>query len=163
MKKKPHMNRPASDPDPLAAWTDRALRQLPDRPAPTALAPRVLAEIRRRATAPWYRRPWLQWPGTPRWGSGLLLASSLVLLFGLLAPRAQELVQHQETFQQIARVDGTFSALGDALARVGAALLASAGQVESSAVIALLAVVAAAWMSTLGLGTACWRIARPHR
>lgn len=41
---------------------DRRLKNLPDRPAPADLAPRVLAAIAARAQAPWYRRPWTRWP-----------------------------------------------------------------------------------------------------
>jgi len=39
------------------AHLDRQLRELPDRPAPTTLMPRVLAAIRARAL-PWYQRTW---------------------------------------------------------------------------------------------------------
>ena len=48
------------DPD-LEAAIHRALCQLPERPAPAQLIPRVLAAMEER-TRRWWRRPWLSWP-----------------------------------------------------------------------------------------------------
>ncbi len=53
---------------------DRRLRELPNRPAPASLAPRVLAAIQARARLPWYRRPWMQWPRGLQAGSLLLVS-----------------------------------------------------------------------------------------
>jgi hypothetical protein len=57
---------------------DRELRALPDLPAPSTLAPRVMAAIERRAAAPWFARSWPEWPVAARAASFLLLAA----LFG---------------------------------------------------------------------------------
>lgn len=157
------MNRPEPEPDPLAAWADQALRQLPARPAPGDLVPRVLAEIRRRAKAPWYRRPWLQWPATHRWGSGVLLATSFFLVLGMVAPRVGAFIRHHERFQQATRLTDGLVALGEAPARVGHAILVCFDQVQPWVVTSILCSLAVAWLSTVGLGTACWRIARTHR
>jgi hypothetical protein len=58
---------PANDPndppeDPLEPVFDRALRELPLRRAPTSLESRVLRELERRATLPWWRRSFTHWP-----------------------------------------------------------------------------------------------------
>lgn len=63
--------------DNLEAWLDAQLRQLPDRPAPASLAPRVMTALAARAHRPWYARPWLEWPRYARAMS--LLAVSFVL------------------------------------------------------------------------------------
>jgi hypothetical protein len=50
-------------PDPeLAAALDAELKKLPPVPAPASLAPRVLAVLAARATRPWWRRVWWEWP-----------------------------------------------------------------------------------------------------
>jgi len=70
---------PRSEPsrDDWETTLDRQLKQLPDRPAPASLMPRVFAALAARARLPWYCRPWLQWP---RAFQGLsLVAVSFVL------------------------------------------------------------------------------------
>jgi len=54
------------EPDPLAAWTHATLRSLPPPAAPAALAGRVLAELARRETLPWWRREVACWPRSAR-------------------------------------------------------------------------------------------------
>lgn len=63
--------------DNLETWLDTQLRQLPDRPAPASLAPRVMTALAARARRPWYARPWLEWPRYARAMS--LLAVSFAL------------------------------------------------------------------------------------
>jgi hypothetical protein len=63
----------------------RKLRALPDQIAPQSLASSVLATLRARQAAPWWRRSWFQWPASLRIASaglafaitGLLLAAAL--------------------------------------------------------------------------------------
>ena len=52
----------------------RALRELPLRRAPRSLEQRVLAEIERRATLPWWRRSFSHWPTLARVGFVALCA-----------------------------------------------------------------------------------------
>ena len=151
------------DQDPLAQWADRALRQVPGPRAPSTLAPRVAAEIRRRANLPWYRRPWLQWSGPQRWMSALFLTGGLYGFFGLLIPSLNSVAAGTEAYRQASRVPGFLDALSDAASLVIDALARSAETIPPWAYSATLAIVVFSWLSTVGLGTACWRIARQYR
>jgi hypothetical protein len=53
-------------PDNLEASVNRVLRSLPDRRAPAGLEARVLAEIARRASLPWWRQSFSHWPSSVR-------------------------------------------------------------------------------------------------
>ena len=50
------------DPVELEREIAAALRRLPAPRAPGTLTPRVMAAVRLRGQAPWYRRPWFAWP-----------------------------------------------------------------------------------------------------
>jgi hypothetical protein len=84
------------DQDNLEASIHRVLRKLPDRKAPFTLEGRVLAELSRRASQPWWRKSFAHWPSAVRAGFfvGAALAVALVVagLFVLgRSPGAQEL------------------------------------------------------------------------
>ena len=63
------------DPAELEREIDAALRSLPAPRAPGTLTPRVMAAVRARGEAPWYRRPWFAWPA-----AGRLAAATVALL-----------------------------------------------------------------------------------
>jgi hypothetical protein len=46
----------------LESFIHRTLRSLPDRPAPHSLEARVLAAIEARASLPWWKKSFAQWP-----------------------------------------------------------------------------------------------------
>jgi hypothetical protein len=54
------------DQDKLEASIHRVLRGLPDRKAPSSLEARVLAELSRRASLPWWRKSFAHWPSAVR-------------------------------------------------------------------------------------------------
>ena len=60
------MSNQVQPPDSLEQWTRRQLQALPLRPAPRELSARVLAELRRRAALPWWRKSFLYWPVAAR-------------------------------------------------------------------------------------------------
>jgi hypothetical protein len=69
------------DQDKLEAAIHRVLRRLPDRKAPRSLEARVLAELGRRASLPWWRKSFAHWPSAVRGGFfvGSVLAAALVV------------------------------------------------------------------------------------
>jgi hypothetical protein len=60
------------------------MRQLPSRPAPISLESRVLAELQRRASQPWWRRSFGHWPSSARAGlvTGCGILAGITLLGG---------------------------------------------------------------------------------
>jgi hypothetical protein len=69
--------------DPIEMRVDRALRETPLRRAPASLESRVLREIGRRASLPWWQRSFARWPGIAR--AGFLLACAAIVAAVLLA------------------------------------------------------------------------------
>ena len=61
------------------ALVERGLRALAPRRAPAGLETRVLAEVRRRAALPWWRRGIAHWPRAPR--AALIVASLASMSF----------------------------------------------------------------------------------
>jgi hypothetical protein len=74
------------DPEKLEAAVHRLLRSVPDRRAPAGFESRVLAELGRRASLPWWRRSYAYWPSSVR--VAFFIGSALVaalLVSGLIA------------------------------------------------------------------------------
>jgi hypothetical protein len=69
------------DHDKVEASIHRMLRKLPDRKAPSSLESRVMAELGRRASLPWWRKSFAHWPSAIRAGFfvGAGLAAALVV------------------------------------------------------------------------------------
>jgi hypothetical protein len=153
---------PKSPHDPLAVWTDRVLAQSPAPVAPTALAPRVLAEIRRRATCPWYRRPWTEWPRP--WqalsGAGLLatVAGTGWLIRGWWQPPRLADVRSEAVAEL-----GQASVVVEVAGALGQALHLALKQIGQPWVLTCGAVVLVAWLACLGLGTVAWRLTKGGR
>jgi hypothetical protein len=78
------MNQDPPETDRLERLLDRTLRRLPLRRAPRSLEARVLGELDRRASQPWWRRSFAHWPQAARAGFAAAAAAlaGLVLLGG---------------------------------------------------------------------------------
>jgi hypothetical protein len=79
-----------NDPDKLEASIHRVLRSIPDRKAPAGLEARVLAELSRRASLPWWRRSYAYWPSAARvaFFAGSAIAAALVVSGLILLARS---------------------------------------------------------------------------
>jgi hypothetical protein len=71
----------------------RALRTLPLRSAPAALEGRVLDELARRASLPWWQRGFAQWPAAARIAFGVACLA-LVALSGMGAAALADFGTH---------------------------------------------------------------------
>lgn len=148
---------------PLKRWADSALRQLPSRKAPDGFALRVLTEIRRRANLPWYQRPWTQWPGLHQWLSALMVIVLVVGIFGVGIPLLQSTAAQSPAAVRASAAIDSFGAVQSAAFRITPYLRQLAGQLSSTHLLLVVGSLIAAWLSTLGLGAACWRVASQDR
>ena len=150
--------------DPLAAWADQALRQLPARRAPATLAPRVLAALARQRVQAWYRRPWLNWPRHFQVLSFLLFAGVIGAAAWVLLPHA-DAVSLADMERSLAQSDAIkpVSTVVSVSGALGNALLLVLRNTQAWVLAAVLGALAFLWCSCLGLGTACWRLASNNR
>lgn len=158
------MNEGRQPEEQLAAWADHALKQLPARKAPATLAPRILAALARQRALPWYRQPWFNWPRHFQVLSFALAALVVAGLAWVVVPHADgaSLEAAKQTAAQldvVKPVATTFDVLGT-LGNATALLLKN---LSGWALAALLGGAAFLWCSTIGLGTAAWRLAAGER
>lgn len=138
----------------LARLFESTLRDLPLQRAPATLETRVLFELRRRASLPWWRRSFSHWPVFARAGFGL---GSAVLIGGILAGGAslmdivQSLPASGERWLPWGRLA---AALADAVGELAAAI---AHAVPASWVYEGLIVSAVLYAALFGLGIAGYR------
>ncbi len=148
------MNERHTNEERLADWADRTLKQLPARPAPATLAPRVLARLTRQQVVPWHRKPWMNWPRHFQLLSVLLFAGIVGSVAGLLLPSLDAMslsATSQEWVKPVTTTMGVLSALGNAVSLL-------LRNTHSWVLAIVLGVLASLYFSCLGLGAACWRI-----
>jgi len=144
--------------DPLAREIDRRLRELPVIKAPQQLIPQVLAAIQAQSCQPWWKRSWLCWPTGIRFGF-LFVCFALVAAigYGVSQIPATSLVTAPLTeatswFGFLKPLVAVVTALSNALVL----LIRAGGQVF---LWSLAAVAALMYLTCVGLGTVCYRVA----
>jgi len=146
----------------LETAIDRELKGLPELTAPETLSRRVMAAIARRATNPWYRNAWQNWPAHLRIPAFALL----VVFFGALCFGAWKLPHTELATAGATKVSGWFSgivSLWNALNAVVGVFVLAFKQLGTGIIAAILGGIALAWLMCLGLGTACVRLAWARR
>lgn len=141
--------------DPLAKPAQNLLRQIADRPAPATLAPRILAELARRAQLVWYRRPWTEWPESLRWISTILLGGLVATILSLLES-GWETSKSSPSLTAVHEVP----VLLQALESICRAVLLGLHQLPQSWLLIGGCGLTIVFAGTFGLGTAAWRLAR---
>lgn len=86
MMKDSHQNQPSENWDKAL---DRALKNLPERPAPADLVSQVMSHVNTNATVKWSRHLWWRWPLWLRLPVGILLPA-LIVWISLLGTRFYE-------------------------------------------------------------------------
>lgn len=140
----------------------RELSKLPERPAPEALVPRVLARIQARQQKHWWQRPWPQWPWAAQFVSlPLMLASVAAALFGF-SVLWKLMAGYTDVVTISAMLDPVTDAL-DFLGVIGNTALVLARSVGQEWLLAALLVPLLMYLACVGLGTLCYRMAYSRR
>jgi hypothetical protein len=130
----------------------QTLRDLPERRAPQTLEQRVLGEIARRATQPWWRQNFAHWPAGARLiFIGVSLAAIAFLMWvagGLNAAQARELFATPLAWIDTVRVVG--HAVGDFAS-------ATFRSIPPLWLYGGLAIVGTLYVTLFGLGAAAYR------
>src|SRR5258708_5544456 len=136
----------------------RELSKLPERAAPDNLIPRVLAQIQARERRHWWQRAWPHWPMLAQLASmPLMLAVAAFTIYGVSVSwkfgfGASEFGSVSETMESI-------SAVFDFLGVLGNAGLVLGRSVAPQWLIVALLVPVAMYLTCVGLGTLCYRVA----
>jgi hypothetical protein len=135
------------------------LRQLPLVKAPTTLLPRVLAAIEAaRANQPWWRKSWSDWP---KWCRVLVLFAGLCVAGGMgylafsFGPDLTLSALGDVAAEWLSPLRPAWEALA-ALANAALVLVRAGGQLL---LWVCLLVVAVIYLTSVGLGTVCYRMA----
>ena len=142
----------------LASRIQRELDRLPLIEAPVSLLPRVMAAVEAHARQPWWRRSWLSWPRSCRvlfLLVSVILAGGCVYGFNLLGEGAaiESLAGSLAgSFGFLRPIWEVASVLGNALVLV----IQSGGPLLTWT---LCLTVAAIYLTSVGLGTLCYRVA----
>ena len=132
----------------LEAEINRRLNQLPELPAPLALAGRVMAVINSHHQI-WYRQPWHQWPLFPRTVLFGLLAGGFAAVYYLLGNLSQNLPP--------ILVTGTH-AMVETTRNLAASMLGWFTQIRSAYLIGFTVAMGVSYILIVSLGAALFRI-----
>jgi hypothetical protein len=146
----------------LEAAIDRELKGLSELTAPETLSRRVMAAIARRATVPWYRSAWQNWPAHLRIPAFALL----IVFFGSLCFGAWKLPHTELATAGATKVSSWFlglTSLWNALNAVVGVFVLAFKQLGTGLIAAIVGAIVLAWVMCIGLGTACVRLAWARR
>ena len=146
---------PLRPPKDLEAFVHRALRDLPERPAPATLEQRVFAALAERSRAPWWQRGWHAWPLLPRvamLGAGTAAAIALgwlALAGGHTVAGFSPVAWAQQSAPWLLTIGSVVGTLVDA----GAVFLRSV----QSYLLGLVILMGAAYATAIGVGASLYR------
>ncbi|MBL9135529.1 MAG: hypothetical protein JNK85_06655 [Verrucomicrobiales bacterium] len=136
---------------------DRELRQLPGPKAPSTLMPRVLRAIEARERMPWWQKSYASWPWAARLAflviSGSLAALVLYFTWGL-----SDGITFGALSDEMAAVTQRWTAVRSIAAALGGATMAIARSAGAWTLWGVAAIAGACYLTTLTLGTYCYRL-----
>lgn len=147
--------------EPLNDWEDalhRELDALPELKAPSMLLPNVMAEVQRRARAPWYKLGWRDWPAAMQAASLVLMCSGVGTLLWFSGP-LWEATGGQQISLWLNDLQANWAATASGLERVlgpGAAFWSQYGQMIMFGVAGILL---GTYLTCITAGTALYRLA----
>jgi hypothetical protein len=142
--------------DPLAELIQRELARLPECPAPATLMPRVMARLEQRQKQ-WWRNPWACWPFAARVISLPLMAGTAAGV-AWLAVALVRAILGLTLWQELLASDGLISSAWGFCATLGNALVALLGSSAQHWMLAAGVVIGLMYLTTVALGTACFRV-----
>lgn len=149
-------------PEDLEKFIHQTLRALPNRTAPRSLESRVLAAIDARATRPWWRQSFMQWPVAAR-------CAFVVLSIGLVKLALMVTVWAVGGFHESAIVSQASAHLGWAEAiiggvkAVGESFTLALRNIPAIWIYGVLACVAAVYATLFSLGATAYRVLYSNR
>jgi hypothetical protein len=153
------MTRPLPEEDRLERLLDDALRTLPAKPAPRTLESRVLGELARLASQPWWRRSFVHWPAAARvaWVTACGVLIGITLLGGPWTTAVGSLQGTGTTSTWIRHAAMTTGTVANLLASL-------ADAIPAGWVLPGLAMAALLYAFLFGLGAAAYRLLylQPH-
>jgi succinate dehydrogenase/fumarate reductase cytochrome b subunit len=152
---------PQTPPDELDRWLDGQLKQLPDRPAPASLMPRVLEALRTQAHLPWYRQAWTYWPRLAQ-ASSLLVLSFLLGALTYAALHFPELAAADDLGARLQTWLAPLAALWSVVQALGSVAAALCHKAGGWLCLGLGIASVTAYLSAVGAGTVLVRLARSN-
>jgi len=92
-----------------------------------------------------------------------MVAALVVGIFGIGIPLLQSTAAQSPAAVKASAAIDSFGAIQSAAFKIAPYLRQLAGQLSSTHLLLAIGSLVAAWLSTLGLGAACWRVASQDR
>ena len=150
-------------PEQLEARLHAVLREQPLRRAPDTLSQRVLAEIARRESRPWWQKSYAQWPAGLRMAFLVLsLTAATAVGFAAMLFLGGNSLEASITgaFRPVLEAFGTCRAAGSALTEVVRGWLPT---ISPLWIYGALAAAGAAYATLVGLGATAYRLLQQPR
>jgi hypothetical protein len=146
----------------LENFIHQTLRSLPDRPAPRSLESRVLAAIEARASLPWWKQSFAQWPVAARCVF-VLLSAGLVKLALMATVWAMGGFQASEIASTVSTQFSWIEAIRGAIRGTGESFTILLRNIPSFWIYGVLAVVAGLYATLFSLGATAYRALYSNR
>jgi hypothetical protein len=151
-------NPPPADWEEWERLLDEELRQLPERPAPDSLIPRVMKAVEAKAAKPWWQKAWWLWPPRVQVLSILLVTSVLGAAIHFI-PDLPTLATSSPAARRFADLLEYLKPVAEVLAAILNAFVLLLKQVGKWTLVALVGLAVAMYLSCIGLGTVIYRAA----
>jgi hypothetical protein len=146
----------------LEAAVQKELKALPELRAPHSLQIRVMRAIEQRASLPWYRRSWQNWPPALQ----IPVLAGMLTAFAALCFAGWEVWQ-SPAFAEVSHKVARYLAGAGAVWNAASVLVSATGlalkQLGTGLVIACIAAIALGYAMCVGLGTVYLRLALARR
>lgn len=149
-------------PEQLEQKIHAVLREQPARRAPMSLEQRVLGEIARRQTLPWWQRSFVYWPNSMRLAF-LVVATGIAGAVLLFSMQLFGLVSADAITQITEPVRGAWNTLRVASSTIGGLVAPNMPELNTNYLYAGLAIVGGAYAVMLGLGATAYRVLWQNR